>query len=442
MAGARRNGRRCTAMAAVLLGAAVLTGAGCFESTPLPPTTDVAWTSVAAGSFHSCGLADDGAAYCWGLNGNGQLGAGPASYRGIVARPQRVHGEASFRSLTAGRFHTCGLGVGGRLYCWGEGGSGQLALDPDSADVGCVGTLCISPLAAPGSDTLGLVQVDAGATHTCGVAEGGDAYCWGDNVWGQLGTGDHGEEAGGPDPVRVASDARFLSVSAGARHTCGLADSGEVWCWGDNGGGQVGTATGETCGSTTDSTGAEVGGFPCVPAPTRVPADRTFRAVAAGGAHTCSLDDGGTAFCWGSDARSALGDGFGSPDECSASPDVPGVPCSREPVRVATDASFTTLAAGDGHACAATASGAARCWGDNGLGQIGYCGVGAPYAPERVCRVDTFRTLAAGGLHSCGVTESGDAWCWGANGEGQLGSGSTRFSYFGPVQVGEASGGG
>lgn len=428
--------------ALVVTGAALLSGAGCFETGPTRPTEEVAWSHVAAGDFHTCALGDGGAAYCWGLNGQGQLGSGPGSSRGITGRPHPVQGGFRFRSLTAGRAHTCGLSEDGELFCWGQGGSGQLGVDPDSASGACGGALCISPAPVPASDSIRFTRVEGGAAHTCALSETGDAYCWGDNSFGQLGTGEAGPETGRADPARVPVGVPLVSVSAGERHSCAVDETGAVWCWGDNGRGQVGPLTGSTCGARTDSGGRETGGFPCSPAPTRVPSERSFEAVAAGGTHTCALDAGGSAWCWGSDATHQLGDEFGSPEECLSSETTPGVPCSREPVRAVTEASFTSLSAGGAHACGRTAGGDARCWGDNSLGQVGYCGVGQPLVPTRVCRVSGFRRVAAGGRHSCGVTASGEAWCWGANGEGQLGSGSTRFSYFGPVKVRAALAGG
>src|SRR3989449_9708468 len=88
------------------------------------------------------------------------------------------------------------------------------------------------------SDTVKFAAVSVGGIHTCGVAAGGVAYCWGWNTRGQLGDGTSGTERW--VPVRVVGDARFAAVSAGDRYSCGLTAAGAAYCWGLNGWGQLG----------------------------------------------------------------------------------------------------------------------------------------------------------------------------------------------------------
>lgn len=419
----------------------VLTAGDCFRSTPLPPTTELSWSAVASGGNHTCGLTGDGTAFCWGLATAGQLGAGANSPRRVGVTPRRVDTEETFRALTAGRRHTCGLAEDGGVLCWGGNGSGQLGVDAEAAADRCSAGLCVAPAPVRGSDTLDIEALDAGAAHTCGLAASGDLLCWGSNRWGQLGAGEAGPGGASSAPGRVRADVDFTAVSAGVRHTCALAESGDVWCWGENGVGQAGPLTGESCGASGDTAGGE-GGVPCATEPSRVPSERAFTAVAAGGSHTCALDGSGGAWCWGRDRQDELGQGRGWPEECEPPGATSPVGCSRRPVRVSGDHAFSGITAGGAHACGRTAGGRVWCWGDNALGQTGYCGVGAAQTPQRVCRGTDYRAVSAGGIHTCGVTAAGDAWCWGANGEGQLGAGSTQFSYFGPIEVGEALSGG
>jgi alpha-tubulin suppressor-like RCC1 family protein len=74
------------------------------------------------GEYHACGIALDGRAYCWGLNGNGQLGDGTATNR---LKPVAVAGGLQFRQLSTGSGYTCGVTTDHVAYCWGRGG-GQL----------------------------------------------------------------------------------------------------------------------------------------------------------------------------------------------------------------------------------------------------------------------------------------------------------------------------
>jgi alpha-tubulin suppressor-like RCC1 family protein len=46
------------------------------------------FTSISAGRFHTCGVATGGAAYCWGANDVGELGDGTTTFR-LVPVPVR-----------------------------------------------------------------------------------------------------------------------------------------------------------------------------------------------------------------------------------------------------------------------------------------------------------------------------------------------------------------
>src|SRR3989442_15930876 len=69
------------------------------------------------------------------------------------------------------------------------------------------------------SDTVKFAAVSVGGIHTCGVAAGGVAYCWGWNTRGQLGDGTSGPERW--VPIRVLGDARFRGGGAGDRFPSG-----------------------------------------------------------------------------------------------------------------------------------------------------------------------------------------------------------------------------
>src|SRR5438132_14428751 len=87
--------------------------------------------------------------------------------------------------------------------------------------------------------------LSAGAVQTCGVTTGGQAYCWGDNLEGRLGTGGSFLTARQWDtkPSAVAGDLKFTMISAGDYHSCGVAIDGAVYCWGGNAEGQLGNST-------------------------------------------------------------------------------------------------------------------------------------------------------------------------------------------------------
>jgi alpha-tubulin suppressor-like RCC1 family protein len=83
------------------------------------------FTALSAGIEHTCGLVIDGSLYCWGRNGDGQIGDGTTTDRFL---PTRVSGAIAFSSVSAGGWHTCAQSTDGILYCWGLNTVGELGI--------------------------------------------------------------------------------------------------------------------------------------------------------------------------------------------------------------------------------------------------------------------------------------------------------------------------
>jgi large repetitive protein len=133
-------------------------------------------STVRTRSNHTCAVLTTGAAKCWGLGANGQLGDGASTDR---LTPVQVSGMSSgVTAITSGRFHTCGM-QSGAVKCWGGNSLGQLG---DSTS-----TARSTPAQVTGL-TSGVTGVAAGYQHSCAAVEG-QAYCWGLNTSGQLGIG-------------------------------------------------------------------------------------------------------------------------------------------------------------------------------------------------------------------------------------------------------------
>jgi alpha-tubulin suppressor-like RCC1 family protein len=79
------------------------------------------------------------------------------------------------------------------------------------------------------------VSVSAGANHTCGLRTTGNIRCWGSDLHNQA------TPPGANDELRVndVGVGDFTAVSAGDSHTCGLRQGGAVVCWGQNTYGQA-----------------------------------------------------------------------------------------------------------------------------------------------------------------------------------------------------------
>ena len=94
------------------------------NNTPSAVSGGLTFTSISAGnSSHTCALAAGGQAYCWGNNGNNQLGDGSATARLV---PMPVLSSVVFTTLSVRNFSSCGRNAAGQPYCWGYNGFGQL----------------------------------------------------------------------------------------------------------------------------------------------------------------------------------------------------------------------------------------------------------------------------------------------------------------------------
>jgi alpha-tubulin suppressor-like RCC1 family protein len=136
---------------------------------------------VNVGYDHTCGLTTDNLAYCWGLNMWGQIGDGTKGSDNWRTIPTAVVGGRRYRMVRAGWSHTCAISMLDVAWCWGFNGNGQLGDGTTTAEGRA------KPVRVLGSQVW--KQLSGGAEHTCGVTTADQAYCWGLNDRGQLGIG-------------------------------------------------------------------------------------------------------------------------------------------------------------------------------------------------------------------------------------------------------------
>ncbi len=351
----------------------------------------LAFKSVSGGGLHSCGVTTAGLALCWGSNSQGQLGDGSTLDKTVpTVVGAGVVSPTAFNSVQAGGSHSCGLAPNGTAWCWGQNSHGQL------------GDATKTSRSAPTlvSGELKFASLEAGNEFTCGVTIQAAAYCWGFNGSGQLGVGDSTDRS---TPTRVSGGLQFASLSAGLDHSCGLTTSGLPYCWGRNSFGELGD------GTTTGK-----------PVPTRLIGVSSFNSIRAGANHTCGVDRG-TAYCWGANTHGEVGDGTFAPKTA--------------PTPVSGGFAFDSVGTGNGFTCARTTSGSTRCWGYNAQGELGSGGAGVDNpTPQPVAGGLTFASISSGLLHSCAITTNSVTYCWGLNGSGELGDG-TRVDKSAPARV-------
>lgn len=236
-------------------------------------------TAIAAWR-HSCALAD-GEVWCWGRNDTYQVDASGVT----VTMPTRLTGPLAALVLSAGGRHTCVVqdSVNREVVCWGANAFGQLGAGDRT------GTSARITSAGP------RVLIAAGYDHTCTVDDAGEAFCWGDNTYGQAGGATVGGVVLSPNSMvtRPTGVTSWRRIATGARHTCAIADTNQLYCWGANAVGQLGHGGGDEATVT----------------PTQVlhPQGSTWKRVAAGADTTCAHDASDRLWCWGANYYGQVG---------------------------------------------------------------------------------------------------------------------------------------
>jgi uncharacterized protein YjdB/alpha-tubulin suppressor-like RCC1 family protein len=286
---------------------------------------------------------------------------------------------------TTGRVTAMGAGSA-RITASSENKNVSVTINVTRPVVAVVDSPRVQPPDDPGpppstGGTLPRGLVAAGGNLSCGLLPGGAVACWGGGV---------------QSPTVLETGARLNRLSAGTNHVCGLTSGGEAYCWGLNSKGQVGDGT----SSNTR------------PTPVAVAGGGSYRAIRAGGRHTCALSGGGRVTCWGENGSGQIGDGSTS---------------NRSRPTPVPDLTFTDIAAGGSHTCGIGTDGKTYCWGDGFSGQLGYGQLSTESNPVEVdAGILKFAKIYAGGTHTCALTAAGKAYCWGDNRASQVGDGSNN----------------
>ena len=231
-----------------------------FELLRPLPVPDGAFSAVAAGNSHACGIRLDASITCWGY-----LDCGPTNLPVLSPTPQQSNTplpvvpargsvedvsyalvttpapcnndggsleppDGRFTAVTAGGHYSCGLEETGTIRCWG-GWYDSRTFEPSGQ----------------------FRSVAVGADHTCAVRTDNTIRCW------SLGSSSRAFDPPG----------QFRSVAVGAYHTCAVRTDNTIRCWGNHGEGQTKAPAGE------------------------------FISVTAGYTHSCGLRPNGTVECWG-----------------------------------------------------------------------------------------------------------------------------------------------
>ena len=260
--------------------------------------------SISVGEQHACALLDNARVKCFGLNTSGQLGQGDTASRGDGPSemggnlPQVALGTGrTATAIAAGTFHSCAILDNGTVKCWGSNTRGQLGLG-DTANRG--------DGANEMGDSLPSVDLGTGRTataisastdRTCALLDNGTVKCWGYNALGGLGVGDTNDRGDGPGEMGDALPAVPLgtgrtatAITTGNFFSCVRLDDASVKCWGN--GPHLGLGTINNRGDGPNELGDNL---PAVD----LGAGRTVVALSTGALYTCATLDNGALKCWG-----------------------------------------------------------------------------------------------------------------------------------------------
>ncbi|XP_073214379.1 X-linked retinitis pigmentosa GTPase regulator-like isoform X4 [Lepidochelys kempii] len=184
---------------------------------------------LAAGSYTSAALTEDGQLFVWGDNSEGQIGlAGEAS----VCLPCQVDVGKPVSWVSCGYYHSALVTRDGELYTFGEPENGKLGLSPEQLKNNRV------PQLVPG--ILERVnQVACGGGHTVALTET-DVYTFGLGQYGQLGHGTFIFEMSAPKAVEHLKRHKICNIACGENHTAVIADNGLMFTFGDGRHGKLG----------------------------------------------------------------------------------------------------------------------------------------------------------------------------------------------------------
>lgn len=338
---------------------------------------------IVAGSAHVCALLDNEEVVCWGDNSKYQIGT-QSTYYNVGDNPNEMGDSlipinfgitnSNIVKLSAGSYHNCALFEDGDVKCWGANNRGQLgrgqSSDTPTANV-----------AVDFGNGMKALDISMGYDHSCAILENGLMKCWGDNTDGELGIGKTtnyiGTSALGSNSdfrfIDLGTDRGIFNIATGQSLTCALATDGEVYCWGNNQRGRLGTGT--TPSSEIGKSETDMGdNLVAVDFGTDIKTQQLFTSRGEinfnhnydGYPHSCAVNSDGKVRCWGYGANGQLGNEMTNTIGDSLSEVGDNF--------IITDigGNVESLALGYHSTCAIREDGQVRCWGYNAYGQLAH----------------------------------------------------------------------
>ena len=354
--------------------------------------------------FSTAGFSINNALYAWGNNSIGQLGQGNTTN---YSSPVQVGAVNYWTRISCGyNYFSLGIQSPGTLWSWGSNSYGQLGVNTSGTNN------TSSPVQIPFPVYQGWNQLSASnANFTLGIQSDGTLWSWGNNTFGQLGTGVV-RTANFSSPVQVGTLNNWVVVSASRgsqAFAVGIQNNGTLWSWGSNNDGALGI---------NSSPGPGV-----VSTPVQIGISNSWAQISCGYSHWLGIQSNGTLWGAGNNVNGGLGVNSNS-----------GI--FSTPVQVGSSL-WKKISAGYNSSMGIQTNGTLWGWGSSGGGYIFGLNTGSsfPISPVQVGLLSSWTQInfyAGGGL---ALQNNGTLWTWGSNGYGQLGQGNTTDTSS-PVQIG------
>lgn len=321
-------------------------------------------TDLSVSGRNACIIQSDRTVKCTGFNFFGQIGNGTTTENTRFGVTQFTDVD----SISLSQTNACAITTGGRILCAGSDRAGGFGRGSGSLTNSNV--IDVTASHPPG----GYRKISMGGFHSCGIQNSGQLYCWGVNTFGEMGIGSaDGASSQARGPMPVPGMTNVIDVAAAA----GSCPNGEITCDAVNNG--------------------------------------------ALGRFTCAVTSAGQVFCWGKNDGGQLGNG--------------NTTNQTSPTLISSISGATQVTVGLGHGCARLNTGVLRCWGNNLAGQLGDNTQTTRRTPVAVNGISTATEVKAHSYSTCALLADGTGRCWGNNAVGEVGNGGPVNNRHGIPQV-------